>query len=220
MKTYLLKAEKTFFSTFSMVAVAALFLSSNAAAETPPIWGARYEISPMSLNASGFISWIKVANPGTNAVAITANIYWTLADGTEGSVSGVDLGSVDAGGVATVGEASILYAMGDPTQLADVVVTIYLANPKVIVHAEKKASDGRLIIPVERYYELKDPYDTDQDGMRDYWEQIIINDNLDDNITTIADVLPGDDYDNDGATNLEEYMSADPTDPNSLPPAS
>lgn len=58
--------------------------------------------------------------------------------------------------------------------------------------------------------------DTDNDGMADSFEQQIIDDNPGDSITTIADVLPGDDYDGDGDSNLEEFAAgSDPTDPNS-----
>lgn len=49
------------------------------------------------------------------------------------------------------------------------------------------------------------------DGLPDDLELQIINDNPNDDILSIADVLPGDDYDNDGKTNLEEYT--DGTDP-------
>ncbi len=114
--------------------------------------GLQAKVSHMSLNTTGFVSWLKVVNEGTSAAAITADIIYTLADGTEGSVSGAGLGTVDAGGIATIGEATILTAMGNPTQLADVSMTVTVAGQVDLVHlvAEKKASDGRLPIPV--YY--------------------------------------------------------------------
>lgn len=116
--------------------------------------GLQAKVSHMSLNSTGFVSWLKVVNEGTTDAEVTADIIWTLADGTEGAVTGAILGSVDAGGVATVGEATILSAMGDPTQLADVSMTVTVAGQVDLVHlvAEKKASDGRLPIPV--YYNL------------------------------------------------------------------
>ncbi len=114
--------------------------------------GLQAKVSHMSLNTTGFVSWLKVVNEGTSVAEITADIIYTLADGTEGSVSSADLGTVDAGGIATIGEAAILAAMGDPTQLADVSMTVTVAGQVDLVHlvAEKKASDGRLPIPV--YY--------------------------------------------------------------------
>jgi hypothetical protein len=48
--------------------------------------------------------------------------------------------------------------------------------------------------------------DSDSDGMPDAFEQIIIDADPDDVITTIADVLPGDDFDNDLSTNLDEFL--------------
>ena len=49
------------------------------------------------------------------------------------------------------------------------------------------------------------PSDSDGDGLADNWEQQIIDANPGDAITTINDVLPGDDYDSDNLTNLEEH---------------
>jgi hypothetical protein len=55
--------------------------------------------------------------------------------------------------------------------------------------------------------------DRDADAMPDDWEQQIIDDAPGDNITRIQDVLPGDDYDGDGLTNMAEYQeSTDPVD--------
>jgi len=127
-------------------------VAENTSAGQWDINGLQAKVSHLSLNASGFISWLKVVNEGTASAEITADIIWTLADGTEGSVTAAALGSVDAGGVYTVSEAAIVEAMGSPTQLADVSMTVTVAGQVDLVHlvAEKKASDGRLPIPV--YY--------------------------------------------------------------------
>lgn len=127
-------------------------VAEGTAAGEWTINGLQAKVSHMSLNTTGFISWLKVANEGTTAAEISADIIYTLADGTEGSVSGAALGSVDAGGVATVSEASILAAIGNPTQLVDASLTVTVAGQVNLIHliAEKKASDGRLPIPV--YY--------------------------------------------------------------------
>lgn len=56
--------------------------------------------------------------------------------------------------------------------------------------------------------------DTDNDGLADDWEQQIIAADPDDGITTIEDVLSGDDFDGDGLTNEEEFWNqVDPTTP-------
>ena len=59
-----------------------------------------------------------------------------------------------------------------------------------------------------------DPTDSDGDGMGDEFEQMIIDADGGDAINTLADVLPGDDFDADGSLNEEEEdNNTDPTDP-------
>ncbi|MEJ6568417.1 MAG: hypothetical protein QNL80_06090 [Akkermansiaceae bacterium] len=54
--------------------------------------------------------------------------------------------------------------------------------------------------------------DTDGDGLYDSFEQRIIDADPADNIATLADVLPGDDFDEDLFTNLKEQsLTTDPT---------
>ncbi|YCM42070.1 hypothetical protein V2O64_12235 [Verrucomicrobiaceae bacterium 227] len=49
------------------------------------------------------------------------------------------------------------------------------------------------------------PTDTDADGLADAFEQLIITADPDDGFATLADVLPGDDFDSDLSSNLEEF---------------
>lgn len=58
---------------------------------------------------------------------------------------------------------------------------------------------------------VPDPADLDSDSMLDSFEWFIIRFSGDDAIVTLADVLPGDDFDGDGRTNFEEYQNG--TDP-------
>lgn len=133
-----------------------LVVAGPVSATPPAIWGAKFS-TYMTLNVSGFISWFKIVNPGSSDLEITADIVWTLADGTEGSASSKSLGLVDAGGIYTVSEAALLAAMDDPTQLVDAYITLTLPEPEAFVHAEKKASDGRVALPVKKVYVLSDP---------------------------------------------------------------
>lgn len=58
--------------------------------------------------------------------------------------------------------------------------------------------------------------DLDGDGLPDSFEQAIIDADEADAINTIEDVLPGDDFDNDGSTNQEEFdRGTDPVDDDS-----
>lgn len=146
-RTFTVKADLDFESETDKNLVAA-----GTAAGAWTINGLQAKVSQLSLNTTGFISWLKVANTGTAGVEVYADIIYTLADGTEGFVNSAYLGKVDAGGVGTVSEAAILGAMGNPTQLADVHLTVTVTGPNDTVHliAEKKASEGRVSVPV--YY--------------------------------------------------------------------
>ncbi len=60
--------------------------------------------------------------------------------------------------------------------------------------------------------------DTDADGMEDAFELQIIDADVNDGITTLADVQPGDDYDGGGWSNLSEYQfGSDPVNGNDEP---
>ena len=60
--------------------------------------------------------------------------------------------------------------------------------------------------------------DTDGDGIADSWERQIVDFYNDDDIETVADVYPEDDFDWDGFSNIREYLSAsDPTFTDDIP---
>jgi len=65
---------------------------------------------------------------------------------------------------------------------------------------------------------LSDP-DDDSDGLPDWWEMQIVNDNDADNIKSVYDLNPEDDYDGDGVSNGNEFANGTaPTDDASSPP--
>ena len=135
-----------------------LGFGGQVSAAPPTIWGAKFS-THMTLNTSGQFSQLKVVNPGASDLDVTADIIWTRGDGTEGSVSSKSLGSIDAGGIDTLLESSLLTAMGleSSNQPVDVYITLTLPDPEAFVHAEKKASDGTVALPVEKVYVLSDP---------------------------------------------------------------
>ena len=56
------------------------------------------------------------------------------------------------------------------------------------------------------------PADLDQDGLPDSWEYRLVDASPSDTKTNLLSVLPGDDFDQDGASNLAEYLAGtDPT---------
>ena len=60
--------------------------------------------------------------------------------------------------------------------------------------------------------------DSDADGMADDWEQAIVDADPVDGILNIGGVLPGDDFDNDGWTNLQEFQAGtNPLDQQDVP---
>lgn len=69
---------------------------------------------------------------------------------------------------------------------------------------------------------LHETYDSDTDNMRDWWEHQIIDADSNDDVDSVEDVNPDDDFDNDGWTNYEEYINgtypADDTSPVPTPP--
>jgi hypothetical protein len=48
--------------------------------------------------------------------------------------------------------------------------------------------------------------DSDNDGLPDAWEQLLIDNDRTGRLRTLADVKPGDDFDGDGLTNNQEYL--------------
>lgn len=79
-------------------------------------------------------------------------------------------------------------------------VTGYLAP---LPHPLEIAPDNGQAI-VTAAYELPGE-DADDDGLPDDWERTVISADPDDAIQTIEDVLPDDDFDEDGATNFQEF---------------
>jgi hypothetical protein len=49
--------------------------------------------------------------------------------------------------------------------------------------------------------------DADQDGLSDWWEIRLVDARSDDAITSVDQILPNDDFDGDGLTNLQEYKA-------------
>jgi len=121
-------------------------------AGTWTINGLQAKVANMTLNSTGFISWLKVANEGSADAVIYADIiYNDYLGAAETKLTNKVLGTVKAGTVHTVSEADILTAIGATgTGVIDASITVTVTGPEnsVFLTAEKKASDGRVNIPV------------------------------------------------------------------------
>lgn len=60
---------------------------------------------------------------------------------------------------------------------------------------------------INKIFVMGELIDDDGDGLPDGWEQKIVIDDPNDNITSVDDVMPTDDYDGDGFSNIREFLS-------------
>ena len=132
-------------------------------------------------------------------VAGTVSIY------VDGALSSVQEGTIPTGTAVTSatipptiwsgnGEALILgWALGSPT------------------YFDGDLDEARLYRGVLSGTEIAtysvEQIDSDADGMPDSWEQQIVDADSSDAIEGVNDVLPGDDFDQDGISNLDEYIA-------------
>ena len=59
--------------------------------------------------------------------------------------------------------------------------------------------------------------DSDADGLLDYFEESMVGEDPEDRFQTLADILPGDDFDGDGTANIDEPANQSPTGPPGKP---
>ena len=178
-----------------------------------------------------FVNWTgtgvtagKVADPNSPSTTITMDADYTVVANFAIDQRILTTSSTAGGSVTTPGEGSFNY---DHDTAAPIVATpdacYQFANWTGIgVDAGKVAdpNSASTTITMDADYAVQANFeilDADEDGLPDCWEQQIIDDDPFDDIETIEDVLPGDDYDEDGMSNGDEYQSGtDPTDPNSV----
>ena len=123
-------------------------------------------------------------------ITVISNTDWTVTESLDWASVSLATGSADGTVTVTVDENTV---MG--------------------------ARSGTISIGGELHTLVQDGTDTDSDGLLDSYEQTIIDADLGDAIDGLDDVLPGDDFDEDGRTNLEEQNEeTDPTDADSYTP--
>lgn len=187
--------------------------SSNLAEEAVlPLPGVALDLSVDGTNAfvaAGDFGWhvIDLSTPSSPSLARTETAY------------GITHGIASAGSLLhTATRGRTVETVNISTPLTPVAFT----NFGPLVHAMQISAEGPLAFASEDEGGLAIlaaaiPDDTDGDGLSDSWEQSIVDAEADDGIDSIEDVLPGDDFDGDGHTNIEEwYAGTDATDSGSV----
>ena len=143
---------------------------------------------------------------------------WLLLDVSQPAAPSLVHTSTDEGAAEDVAVAGSLAAVGGP---ANRVSVLDLSNPltpvpqaslgRVVRALRLSAAGGAYVLTAEDEAGLGifgvASDDADGDGMPDSWEQQIADADPDDAIHGPADVLPGDDFDGDRHTNLEELVA-------------
>ncbi|MCF6239491.1 MAG: hypothetical protein L3J79_11900, partial [Candidatus Marinimicrobia bacterium] len=110
------------------------------------------------------------------------------------------------------------YKVGDTFEIRrNGTAIIYLKNGQVL-YTSISPSSGALMVDTSfkdlnaavtdvQYHGVSFPVDpdSDADGLPDSWEQQIVDADAGDSINSVFDVLLGDDFDNDGLSNQQEY---------------
>jgi len=129
----------------------------NAVSHDWDINGMQVKIPYIVFNATGYLSFVKVANEGPTDAEMQADaIIWNVTDNPGAPESatlmqGVDVKVIPAISITTVSEAEFNTALGlDDTKLYHVELTLTVVAPQNSVHvaAFQKSPDGRTDIPV------------------------------------------------------------------------
>ncbi|TLD71655.1 hypothetical protein FEM03_05820 [Phragmitibacter flavus] len=127
-------------------------------------------------------------------------------------------------GTAVPGLAAVPYNENDVFSIQRIGVLVRFYKNGEPIYSSLNPSIGKLyinafarslgsILQAARYKGAVNP-DLDNDGMEDVWELALVNSDLSDEITDIELFAPSADYDNDGSTNLQEYIDkTDAADP-------
>ena len=158
------------------------------------------------LNSGNFtIRYQMISDGGRNDLAIIAYSGSQIFNGDSGVLLSV---SIKADLDAPTGTYLLNFADNNP-------------NPFVNSKYALSNSDGTLSITpaiASGSITILELIDTDDDGLPDSWEQLIVNANPDDEIKDIGDVSPFVDFEGDGYSNLREYLSnSDPVELSDIP---
>lgn len=137
-----------------------------------------------------FRTFSETANNGVNLIAYSGTDTFTASSGVLLTLN------IEAAIDAPAGQHNVTFAA---TNVIPRVNSRYALAAKNAASVALSPVNGNIIISISE--------DADNDGLPDSWEQQIIAANLNDNIKSIQDVKPGDDFDGDGKTNLQEFQA-------------
>jgi len=161
------------------------------------------------LNAGAFtIDWRGFSEAGGNGVVVIAYSGTQTFIASDGILLNMDL---QVASDADPGTFDIAFATTNSNLLVN--SKHALSNADGSTSVSHTTANGSITI--------QSLNDTDGDGLPDSLEHQIIDADPNDSILTLEDVLPGDDFDGDGESNLTEFLNGtDPTNPlsNSNPP--
>lgn len=169
-----------------------------------------------SYDTPGFASGVTVV--GTTAYVADGPGGWLAVNVADPAAPVPITGGLVSGGAADVAASgNVLTVAGGPQTAVSLDVSTPLTPVTrntfaSLLRALRMSAEGLLIARAEDdagLVLLSNSTDVDQDGMLDAWEQQIIDLSLATNgpIRTVWDVLPGDDFDHDGAANHAEYAA-------------
>jgi hypothetical protein len=188
-------------------------------------------VSPVGLmpagayDTPGFARGVSVS--GDTAYVADGPGGWLTLDVADPATLSLVRASTAEGPVADVAVSGLLAVLGNGANAARAMNVSTPLTPVLqqkfapLVQAMRLRASGNLVAVAEDVAGLalvdSAQTDSDNDGMPDVWEQQIVDADPYDAIRSSAEARPGDDFDHDGASNVEEYLAGtSPTEASSV----
>lgn len=139
-------------------------------------------------------AWVIVSNPAGEIVRTPIDL--TPEEGVNYSVHvPMDSGTVGANYTATAMQPTVGFTL-----------RILIGNVSYVPFQISRLPPTIGLPGTRTRLDLTLGVDSDNDGLPDAWEQLLIDNDRTGRLRTLADVKPGDDLDGDGLTNYQEYL--------------
>jgi hypothetical protein len=171
------------------------------------LYGKVFE-APGTLMTTGELTWTFQPTAGGTAVVVTVPLSEIVGQGGPYSYKVmIPLETAVSGYPVSANALPLSASPLEYTRTASVKDTSISRTDTVLISTASRGKAEQVTIGAGSLE------DSDGDGLPDAWEQRIVNASSQDNITSINEVLPGDDFDADGESNWTEYLNGtDPTD--------